>query len=153
MRVICVDDEKYALQSLVNRVKEALPEAEVHEFRNGEEAWLALQQAEYDMVFTDISMCKMGGVELAEKIHRTYPQIQIFFEAGDSMSELRMMGIPLERCLYKPVTCEDITEKIAEIGSLPPFEIRRPESEAAQEEENGGKKKQRRGLFFWLSKK
>ncbi|MGN0292161.1 MAG: response regulator [Lachnospiraceae bacterium] len=123
MRIMAVDDEKGSLAALTEAIKEAAPGAEVHGFGNGMDAWEAVQNTSYDMIFIDISLRGMNGVELAKRIHERYPPISIFFETGELESKLKEQGIQTERCIYKIVTAEEVKEKIEMIPFLPPFEI------------------------------
>ena len=65
-KILVVDDELLIRQWLVMCL--AGPEIEVHEAENGENALLLINNDAYDMVFTDISMPKMDGMELIRAI-------------------------------------------------------------------------------------
>ncbi|MGN0484789.1 MAG: response regulator [Lachnospiraceae bacterium] len=103
-----VDDEPMSLQNLDCIVHAVFPEAEVTTCSSGEEAWEAAQERTYEMVFTDIVMAKMDGVQLAERLSKKNPNIQILYVTAQSEWKVRKKGIPLERCLYKPIQEADI---------------------------------------------
>ena len=107
-------------------IKKVIPDAEIDDFSDGKYAWEAVQEKTYDLVFTDISMRVMHGPELAERIHSYAPEIPILFMTGESPLRIQEMGIQMERCIFKPVTAAKIREKLNELDSLLPFQIRKP---------------------------
>lgn len=84
MQILVVDDEKVCLLAFVEELQRQLPQAQIDSYRSGEEAWKAVQETHYDMVFTDITMNGMSGVELATRIHEKDPDIPIYFETGET---------------------------------------------------------------------
>ena len=98
------DDEKLSRLNLVSTLREQYPSAQIDEYEDGTPAWEAIQQDNgFDLVITDMSMITMDGMELAERIHEKYPDMQILFETAESERILRQMGVQIERCLLKPV--------------------------------------------------
>ena len=66
VRAIVVDDERYAREELVYLLTEQLHVDVVAEASSGEEAIVQADQHEPDVLFLDVSMGKMGGIETAE---------------------------------------------------------------------------------------
>ncbi len=151
MQILVVDDEKVCLLAFVEELQRELPQAQIDSYRSGEEAWKAAQETHYDMVFTDITMNGMSGVELANRIHEKDPDIPIYFETGETPGEVKKRGLQTERCLFKPVLHGDVGELLDKKDTLPPFEISLPVKESETEESY--QKKPPGFLDRWLMKK
>ena len=136
MKIAVVDDEYMSRKMLVQTIREEFPDAKIQEFTDGTPAWQAIQNDQsYDFVLTDMSMITMDGPELAQKIQEKYPEIQILIYTGEAESTLRKMGMPIERCLLKPVRGSALKEKIDNISLLPPFEIKEVKEERKEPQE------------------
>jgi len=68
MRIYAADDEILARSLLEEAIRAACPEAELQMFRSGRELLEASKQALPDVVFTDILMPGMTGLETAEAL-------------------------------------------------------------------------------------
>ena len=64
MTILAVDDEKPALASIVEQLRQLLPEAEVLGFRKPSEALEAVQEKPCEIAFLDIEMKEMDGITL-----------------------------------------------------------------------------------------
>ena len=94
MRIAVVDDEPLCRANLVSTLREQYPSAQIDEYEDGTPAWKAIQQdSGFDLVIADMSMVTMDGLELAERIHEKYPDMQILFQTGESERILRQMGV------------------------------------------------------------
>ena len=126
MKILLADDMDIVREGIACEIKKVIPDAEIDDFSDGKYAWEAVQEKTYDLVFTDISMRVMHGPELAERIHSYAPEIPILFMTGELPLRIQEMGIQNERCILKPVTAAKIREKLNELDSLAPFQIRKP---------------------------
>ena len=135
MKILLADDMDIVREGIACEIKKVIPDAEIDDFSDGKYAWEAVQEKTYDLVFTDISMRVMHGPELAERIHSYAPEIPILFMTGESPLRIQEMGIQNERCILKPVTAAKIREKLNELDSLAPFQIRKPVCETGQQAE------------------
>ena len=70
MTILAVDDEKLALASIVEQIKQLLPETEVLGFRKPSEALKTVQEQPCEIAFLDIDMREMDGIALAKRIKR-----------------------------------------------------------------------------------
>lgn len=133
MRIMLTDDECICRRKLVDEIRKQYPSVQIDEYDDGTPAWEAIQQdSGFDLVIADMSMITMDGLELAERIHEKYPDMQILFQTGESEKILRQMGVQIERCLLKPVFEPELKEKIDNLSDLPPFEIK-PEQVETEE--------------------
>lgn len=77
MRILIVDDEFMIREWLVHTIK-SLPLAIdlINTAANGEEALSILENQGYDLLFIDLQMPKMHGIELLKQVHGKYPRIR-----------------------------------------------------------------------------
>jgi len=78
--------------------------------RNGDEALSKLNDGEYDMVYTDIKMPGMDGLELAEKVkaRRSWTPVVIITGYGTEANEKRARAVGVSDFLRKPLSPEMI---------------------------------------------
>lgn len=110
MRIIAVDDEKLALETLVNSITKVAPEADIHGFRKPDEATLFVQQNECDIAFLDIKMRGMTGLELAKQLKDIKGDINIIFVTGYSEYTLDAFRLYASDYLLKPATPEQVKQ-------------------------------------------
>lgn len=111
---IC-DDESADLLYIRSRVSEWAKtqclEVDVEEFPSAESFWFAYEEKkDFDVLFLDIEMGKMSGVELAKKVRSENKSIQIIFITG--YMEYISEGYDVEALHYllKPVGKEKLEE-------------------------------------------
>ena len=112
MRIIAVDDEKIALDSLSSAIKAIVTEDEVVSFRYPEDALEYAKENFCDIAFLDIEMAGISGVELAEELKKYNSEINIVFCTGygnyrDAAFELHASGY-----LMKPITPEKVKREL-----------------------------------------
>ncbi|MBN2280543.1 MAG: response regulator [Candidatus Marinimicrobia bacterium] len=101
-RILIVDDSKTVLALLENfLVKQGY---EVVIANNGKEAFDLIRKRPIPVVFTDIKMPEMNGIELIEKIKETYPMIRVIMGTGyvDFKYGLSAFTNGAEDILFKP---------------------------------------------------
>ena len=80
MKILAVDDEKYALKFLSETLKEVQPDAEIISFDRSDKALELIKTgALFDAAFLDISMPVINGVDLAKELKKFNPLINIVF--------------------------------------------------------------------------
>ncbi len=112
MRILAVDDEKIALEGLVNAIKEAEPQAEIYSFRKADEALEFYQANGCDVAFLDIQMRSMSGVELAKKMKLMNPGINIIFATGYGDYREAAFDMHVSGYLMKPITPQKIRKEL-----------------------------------------
>jgi len=78
INVLIVDDEKIVRKGLVTFIPWAqFGMTVVGEANNGENALKFLEKNKVDLLFTDLAMPVMSGIELMREVNKSYPHIQI----------------------------------------------------------------------------
>jgi YesN/AraC family two-component response regulator len=102
-----VEDEALILDHLVSKI-EALPLPLVVSATatNGEDAFRLIEQAPPDIVFTDIRMPLMNGLELSQRIHERYPSVAVVIISGYNEFEYARQALRynVSDYLLKPTT-------------------------------------------------
>lgn len=113
MRILCVDDERYPLEDLVEICK-SLPEAEsVAGFTRATEALEYAEGNRVDLAFLDIEMRGINGITLAEKLRALQPKICIVFTTGYTEYALEAFSVHANGYLTKPIRREKIVGELA----------------------------------------
>ncbi len=120
MNVLIVDDSA-AIRKILERVLRhaEFPLGEVHEAGDGREALSKLEAQEVGLVFSDINMPNMDGLELlaSMKAHESWKHLPVIMVTTEGGQEKVMQAIQLGASGYirKPFTAEQIKEKLAGI--------------------------------------
>lgn len=73
IKILVVDDETPICEWLIYCIHRASPDYEVISASNGEEAWALIRERKPEVVFTDIRMPGMDGLELMRKVLEVLP--------------------------------------------------------------------------------
>ena len=77
MKILVVDDEPLIGQYIVQCVRNADPLAEVVGVTSGAKALRRLDEELFDILFADITMPKMDGLELLQRVREGYPSVNV----------------------------------------------------------------------------
>jgi len=115
MKILAVDDEKIALEVLVEAIQKAEPNAEVFSFRNAIEAVEFVSKNPIDIAFLDISMRELSGVKVAEMLKQRCPSVNIIFSTG--YDEYRDVAFDLHASGYltKPITTDKVKKELQDL--------------------------------------
>ena len=113
-KILVVDDDPVVGKSF-NRVLSQDKGYVVITAENAAEALEKLHEQEYDLVFTDIKMPGMDGVELAEhvKASRPWTPVVIITGYGTTENEVRAKAAGVSDFMRKPLSPEMIEESAA----------------------------------------
>lgn len=115
MRILCVDDERLALQMLEQAVQKAKPDAEVLAFKYQDELIAEAEKNGCDVAFLDIHMRGMNGVEVAKQLKKINPKMNIIFVTGYSEYTGDSMRLHASGYIMKPVTKEKVEAELADL--------------------------------------
>ena len=110
MRILVVDDEYFARKALIQNILDWSAEVIVEEAENGEEALEKIQSQKFDLLFSDIRMPKLDGIQLASILFEQYPQIYNVIISGydDFQYAQKAIAYKVEHYLLKPIEKADI---------------------------------------------
>jgi two-component system, LytTR family, response regulator len=115
LRVLAVDDVAPALEELVRLLRESPRVGEVAEASDPITALRLIQARPLDVVFLDISMPGMNGLELGSLLARmTDPPVVVFVTAYEEHAA-SAYGIGAVDYLLKPVSAERLTAALARV--------------------------------------
>lgn len=112
MIVIAVDDERFALENLVESIRQASSDAQIHRFRYPEDALDFAKGNHVDVAFLDVEMVGMNGVELAELLKLHHPDINIIFSTGYGHYRNVAFDLHASGYLTKPITAEKVKKEL-----------------------------------------
>jgi len=127
---------------------------EVSTVLSGEEALETMKEADFDVVFTDIKMPGMDGLEVAERIKARCPwtPVVVITGYGTADNEARASVLGVSGFVHKPLTpeiIESITLKAISEADVILHAAERPaETEKAESAPAKAVKRSKTGLFF-----
>ena len=114
MIIFAIDDETAMLSELHQSIREACPEAEIHDFRFAAEALKTMTDSSLipDIVFSDIELPGMNGLDLAVRIKQLAPAAKIIFVTGYSQYALEAYRQHINGYVLKPIDAEQIRQEL-----------------------------------------
>lgn len=121
MRIWAVDDEEMALAVLTRSIEEAIPDARLTAFRtvSGVPNRLSDGLDLPDVVFLDIELPGMTGLELARRVKSIAPNANAVFMTGYSQYALEALAIRPSGYVMKPVDVEQIRRELRNLRNPP----------------------------------
>ena len=115
MKIIAVDDERIALEGLLDVIAEAAPTAELNGFEYPEDALAFMDEHECNVAFLDVEMAEMNGVELAEQLKLRNPDINIIFATGFEEYRKEAYDLHASGYLTKPITVQKVRKELDDL--------------------------------------
>ncbi len=118
-KVLVVDDDP-AVRKSFDRVLSGKGYA-VITAENGEEALRKLSEEKYDLVYSDIRMPGMSGLEVAEKVRarRPWTPVVIITGYGTDIAEERAKAAGVSKFLHKPLSPAMIEDSARDVLAAP----------------------------------
>lgn len=79
MQIVCVDDHPIMLRGLKQNIRHIFPEAEIHGFGRGEDALDFVRDNGCEILISEIELCGVDGIALAERVKKINPRVNIIF--------------------------------------------------------------------------
>ncbi len=87
LRALIVDDYRFFRETFITRLLEHFPSMSIQEARNGKEAMEKINRMPPHLIFMDIYLPGMNGLQLTQKIKKDFPNIKIAMLTGYSLPE------------------------------------------------------------------
>ncbi|HPN64678.1 MAG TPA: response regulator [Candidatus Goldiibacteriota bacterium] len=117
-------DDSITTRTIIKKILQlsSIEIGELHEAADGEEALEVLQNKWIDLVFADINMPRMNGVEMVQRMRedgmlKSIPVVIVSSEGSETRIE-EMMAKGIKAYLRKPFTPENIKELAESILNL-----------------------------------
>lgn len=114
MKILIVDDEELA-RARLKRMLNTLEIESIDEASHADEAIQAVKNSEYDVVFLDINMPQVSGLELAYELKYLNENISIVFQTAYEEHALKAFDIGAVGYLVKPYSLEQVKETLSRI--------------------------------------
>lgn len=117
-RVLVADDEMIIAKNIAKSIEQLNPCFEVVSIcTDGLEAWRYLIENPVHVVFTDICMPEMDGLDLAKNIFLDYPYVQCVIISGYNDFEYARSAISyqVKNYLLKPINKEELRKCLSDI--------------------------------------
>ena len=113
IRILLVDDEKDFVETLAERLQ--LRDFNVRTAFSGIEAIKLVKEEEFDVIFLDVKMPGMDGIEALKQVKNLKSLPQVIMLTGNATVETAIEGMKVGAFDYimKPVVTEDLIELIA----------------------------------------
>ena len=124
LRVLVVDDERPALEEIGWLLARDPRIGSVRSASSASEALRALQEEDVDVVFSDIRMPGLNGVELAQVLRRFRQPPRVVFVTAFEQHAVEAFELDVVDYLLKPVRYHRLAEAVRRVidSSAPPQE-------------------------------
>jgi two-component system, response regulator YesN len=108
--VLVAEDEDLIRQSLKKKIESLDGFLVVGEAQNGREAYRLVQERQPDLIFTDIRMPVMDGMELVKALHLYFPRIRKVITSGYADFEYARQALSyhVDEYLLKPINTAEL---------------------------------------------
>ncbi|MFC0014490.1 MULTISPECIES: response regulator [Allobacillus] len=117
MKSILVDDEKLALEYLENQLIKTKQYEIIGKFTNPLDAKRIIDKHKVDVLFLDIEMPRINGIEFAEKLLEDNPELQIVFVTAYNEYAVQAFELNAVDYLLKPIKLERLHKTTARLNS------------------------------------
>ena len=112
MNVLIADDEKMMRSGMEKEVKKVLPDADVFIAASGKEALDIFKKEDISLVFLDVEMPGMNGLEVAQNLKEIKPDVNIVMTTAYPNYAVDAYKLHIGGYLMKPVDADDIKEEL-----------------------------------------
>ncbi|SDH84216.1 response regulator [Paenibacillus naphthalenovorans] len=117
MKICVADDEKEVRESIIYKLTMLFPSAKIFDVGFGKMALEQISLVKPDLVFMDIRMPEMDGLEILRSIQRTYPTMQVVILSGYDDFEYARKALQYGAVDYllKPADREQLREVVEKV--------------------------------------
>ena len=108
MRIAVCDDNKADRQKLIEALRSAVGNVSVNEFEDGNELLCSHAHLPYDLIFLDILMPRISGMDTAERLRKTDTHTPIVFVSSSEEFGVQSYRVLAFDYLLKPVDPKEL---------------------------------------------
>lgn len=112
MIFLALDDEPLALEDLLEPLREALQNCEIHAYVSPAKALEFCKANPIDVAFLDIELGSVSGIVLAKELKDIQPQAHIIFVTSHDRYAVAAFQMHASGYLMKPVDASDIKREL-----------------------------------------
>ncbi len=112
MKILLVDDENLQLLRLESTLKKIMPDEEYFSYTNPKKAYEETVNEKIDIAFLDIEMPLISGINLAKKLKKINPLVNIIFVTAFDNYALDAYKLHASGYVLKPVSVEKIKKEL-----------------------------------------
>ncbi|HOW28758.1 MAG TPA: response regulator [Elusimicrobiota bacterium] len=118
MKTILVVDDEPGYQALIRFELSDGINYSVLSAGNGPDALKLVKENHVDLIFTDMKMSPMDGVETIEEIKKIQPETPIVIMTGYEMEDRmqKALDLKVKGCLYKPFGIDQLRDVVQRIA-------------------------------------
>ncbi|MEK6406268.1 MAG: GAF domain-containing protein [Acidobacteriota bacterium] len=115
--VLVVDDDQRVRDALVGMLNSAGHRTD--HAGSGHEALAKLEHAQFDLVFTDLSMPEMDGWAVASEVRRRWPDVKVVLITGHAVSAETVDDNRdlVSEVIFKPILFDDLSSTLSQVLS------------------------------------
>ena len=115
MKVVLIDDEQLAIDVLEFVIEDMDNVEIVGTFTDAKQAYKEIEQLAVDVVFLDMEMGKIHGLQFAEELMTKYPRLEVVFVTAHPQYALEAFEVNAIDYLLKPVKKERLQKTIVKL--------------------------------------
>ena len=117
IKILLVDDEREEREGISWLIEKYKYPLEIMQASNGKEALQCIEKTKIDILFTDVKMPIMDGLELAKRVHDTRPEIKIiiFSAYGEFSYAKQALEANAVSYLLKPIEIEEFQKVMVSV--------------------------------------
>lgn len=116
MKILIVDDEELARKRL-RRMLESLGYSDLTDLSSAQEVLNIFAQQSFDLVFLDINMPGINGLELGYELRYQNPNVAVIYQSAHEQHALKAYDIGALGYLVKPFSTEQLRTNIERVRS------------------------------------
>jgi DNA-binding LytR/AlgR family response regulator len=112
LKVAICEDTKAEREALCALIEESKREVEIHCFPSGESFLEVFTPGSYDLIFLDVYMGEISGVQVAEKIRDDDTQVVVVFTTTSEDFTRESYRLNAYKYMLKPVSYDDVLDSL-----------------------------------------
>ena len=93
LKVLLVEDNRIYRETFKDNLRQHFPVVSVSEAGNADEALLKIKGTQPDLIFMDIRLPGMNGLQLTQRIKKDFPKIPVVILTGYDLPEYRQAAV------------------------------------------------------------